>query len=162
VIGNVQYPSNTKAVKTAFSHPTRKNRSALAVSYRNENACRHQARANQPHLRVIGPRERQERAADEEHQAHQREQRILLLARDERKRQRQRHAFTVTVQIDAVRIAAAQVAPIEHAELGVALVAVDREQTVPALDVAPVAGPAGSTSETNQPALAARTSQPEP
>lgn len=59
-----------------------------------------------------------------------------LLARNERHRERERQAFTATIEIDAKRRAAVHKPPIEDAEGGVPLVTIDRQQPVPALDAA--------------------------
>src|SRR5688572_6643443 len=59
-----------------------------------------------------------------------------LLARNERHRERERDAFTATIEIDAIRRAAVHKPPIEDAEGSVPLVTIDRQQPVPALDAA--------------------------
>jgi hypothetical protein len=62
----------------------------------------HQCPADQPHLRIRRPQQRQRRAAHEEGQADQLKQRPEQLTAHERQRQLHGQTTTVTLEIDAV------------------------------------------------------------
>src|SRR5262245_3190472 len=59
-----------------------------------------------------------------------------LLAWNDRHRKRARQAFSATIETDAIRPPSVHQPPIEHAERGIPLVAIERQQLVAALDAA--------------------------
>ena len=94
----------------------------------------HQCRADQPHLRIARPEQRERRAAHEEGQTDELEHRPEQSAAGDGQRHLHRHAAAVTLQIDAVGVVARHVVVQQRAKDRRSLVAAQRQEAIAGFD----------------------------
>src|SRR5262249_34326013 len=87
--------------------------------------------ADEAHLRIARPQQREPGAAHEKRNAHEQKQRFEQTSPDDSERQLERHALPAALEVHGIAGAPVDVAELRRADDGGARVAIQREQPIP-------------------------------